>query len=286
MNPRQRFRALLDRLHVGAGGLVYLHTSFSRLAHLELTPHELIDELMAHLGPSGTLVLPSFAWNVDRSARPWKGYADYYRERPPFDVRRTPANIGLIPELFRTYPGVRRSAHYWWSVAARGPLAEEITIGQEEVVFPYGAQSSFGRLYRLPTTILGLGVTLNTTSLAPVVDHELGDEHTQAILSDRLEEGVVVDETGRRTLTRSYWLLPEVVRLIKPERVCSSTGALGGAIRRADHEGTIQFAYPFEAYFTRALALGRAAAAEQQPMPWLDAYPLRPRLSSRAVGAE
>ena len=273
MNPTaRRVRALLDELGVGAGALVYLHTSFSRLAHLELTPVDLIHGLVDHLGPHGTLVMPSFAWHRDKSARPWKGYADYYRDRPPFDVRHTPANIGVVPECFRSYPGVMRSAHFWWSVAARGPLAETITSGQQYVVNPYGQDSAFGRMHLHGAIILGLGVTLNTTSLAPVVDHEIGAGHTQVVFSPGLEGGVVVDGAGDRVTTRAYWLLPEVVRLIKPSSVVARSNGLNGHLRRADHDAVIQFAYPFRAYFASAMSLGMNAAAHQQRMPWLEDY--------------
>ncbi|MEQ1908689.1 MAG: AAC(3) family N-acetyltransferase [Vicinamibacterales bacterium] len=270
-----RLRRLLDELEVQAGDLVYLHTSFSRLRHLGLSPTAFLDVLIEHLGPAGTLVSPSFAWHLDPLARPWSGYARYYVERPVFDVRTTPANIGLIPELFRQRPGVRRSTHFWWSVAALGPLAEIIIQEQEDVTHPYGHNSAFSRMHRHGVKILGLGVTLNTTSLAPIVDHELGDRHTQRILSADLEEGVVVDTEGRRIVTRAYWLLPEVVRLIAPSEVFDRAQGLDGRLRRVDEGATIQFAYPFQAYFVSAMRLGTDAAVQGERMPWLRRFPLR-----------
>jgi aminoglycoside N3'-acetyltransferase len=269
-----RLRTLLDELGIHAGQVVYAHTSFSRLAHLEVTPLGLIDALVEHLGPDGTLVMPSFAWHLDKSARPWKGYADYYRERPVFDVRHTPANIGVVPELFRTYYGTERSAHYWWSVTACGPLAATVTRDQHAVVEPYGPESAFGRLHAADAIILGLGVTLNTTSLAPVVDHELGLRHTQVLFSDTVQEGVVIDHRGQRLVTRSLWLLPEVVRNIKPSAVFSQSAALRAVLRRADRGDVIQFAYPFKAYFAAGIELGLEASTRGDRMPWLADYDL------------
>ncbi len=230
--------------------------------------------MLHRLGPSGTLVVPSFAWHLDPHARPWKGYADYYRTRPIFDVRLTPANIGTVPESFRRRPGVLRSAHYWWSVAAHGRLAEVITSNQETVVHPYGPDSAFGRLHRLGVKLLGLGVTMNTTSLALVVDHVLGDRHPQRVLSEELQDGVVVDEHGCRVTTRSYWLLPEVVRLIKPSVLMERAAALRQAVRHADHGETMQFSYRFSDYFDEGVRLGLEAAAQGSPVPWLEQYPL------------
>ncbi|MBX3168036.1 MAG: AAC(3) family N-acetyltransferase [Candidatus Eremiobacteraeota bacterium] len=251
---------LLERLEVPVGGLVYLHTSFSRLRYLELSPNEFIDSLLDYLGPQGSLTMPSFSWNVDPSERPWKGYADYFHGHYVFDVRNTPANIGAVPELFRQRPGVRRGLNYWWSVAACGPLADELTHAQEEVEHPAGPDSSFGRIQHHGGWILGLGVTLNTTSLAFLPDFALQNRY---FVTPEPLRGPVIDEQGRQLETWSYWVLPESVRYIRPEAVC---GQGFEAMRRCDHEGVIQFAYPYAAYHERALSFGL-------PSPWWEALP-------------
>ena len=254
---------LLERLEVPVGGLVYLHTSFSRIRYLELGPHEFIDSLLEYLGPQGTLAMPSFSWNVDPSARPWKGYADYFQGDQSFDVLHTPANIGAVPELFRQRPEVRRGVNYWWSVAACGPLAEELTDAQETVEHPAGPDSSFGLIHRHGGWILGLGVTLNTTSLAFLPDFELNN---RSFVTSEPRRGPVVDAKGRSLDTWSYWVLPESVRYVKPEAVCGEGFA---AMRRHDHDGVIQFAYPYQAYHERALSLSGSG----QRSPWWEALP-------------
>lgn len=258
---------LLEKLEVPVGGLVYLHTSFSRIRHLELSPDQFIDALLDYLGPAGTLTMPSFSWNVDSSQRPWKGYADYFNGEYVFDVLNTPANIGAVPELFRHRPQVRRGLNYWWSVAACGALAEELTSGQDKVEHPSGPDSSFGLIHRHGGYILGLGVTLNTTSLAFLPDFELDN---RAYITPEPRRGSVIDSQGRRSDTWSYWVLPESVRYVKPEAVCGEGFA---AMRRHDHQGVFQFAYPYEAYHRRALELGRRARAESRPSPWWELLP-------------
>jgi len=251
---------LLERLEVPVGGLVYLHTSFSRIRYLELGPLEFIDSLLDYLGPQGTLTMPSFSWNVDPAERPWKGYADYFHGSQVFDVRHTAANIGAVPELFRQRPGVRRGVNYWWSVAASGPLADELTVAQELVEHPASPESSFGRIHQHGGWILGLGVTLNTTSLAFLPDFALDN---RAFVTAEPRRGPVVDWEGRSLDTWSYWVLPESVRYVQPQAVC---GEGFTAMRRHDHNGVIQFAYPYAAYHERALNLGR-------PSPWWEALP-------------
>lgn len=262
--------ALLSRLEVPTGGLVYLHTSFSRLRNLAATPHELLECVLRYLGPGGTLVLPSFAWHLDPSQRPWKGYADYYRLRPPFDVRRTASNIGSVPECFRTRTGVRRSADYWWSVAALGPLSSMLTADQHLITHPFDPGSAFNRLWQCGAHIVGLGVSLNTTSLAPLVDHLIGARHPQQVFSSATEEGLVIDEHGREIVTRSFWLLPEVVRTIKPSEVLIRSNGLGNRLCRADDGDTIHFAYAVKDYVEHALRLAEGSLQRRERVPWLE----------------
>ena len=254
---------LLERLEVPVGGLVYLHTSFSRIRYLELGPVEFVDSLLDYLGPQGTLTMPSFSWNVDPSERPWKGYSDYFYGDYVFDVLHTPANIGAVPELFRQRPTVRRGVNYWWSVAAHGPLAEELTHAQESVEHPSGPDSSFGRIHQQDGWILGLGVTLNTTSLAFLPDFELNN---RTYVTAEPRSGWVIDHQGRRVESRSYWVTPESVRYVKPEAVC---GEGFSAMRRHDHQGIIQFAYPYQAYHQRALSLSQPGRRS----PWWESLP-------------
>jgi hypothetical protein len=272
---RRRFGALCDQLDVRRNDLVFLHISYSRVAYLELSPEELVEALLDRLGPEGTLAMPSYAWHVDKAARPWKGYADYFAQRPPFDVRHTPSNMGVVSEQFRHLPGVHRSASYWWSICAKGPLSGELAGDQARVNLPYGQDSSFGRLARADVKVLGLGVSLNTSSLAPIVDYSLGTRHPHAVFTEAPETGVVIDGDGARIDTRSYWLLPEVVRLIKPTELIEASSTLGDAIRRADEGMTIHFSYRFQAYHDEAMRLGDEAVAKGQPVPWLQQYPLK-----------
>src|SRR5277367_4796974 len=116
MSNSNQFIKVLAELNVNAGDLIFLHTSFKRLAYLNLTPQQIIEHLVERIGSTGTLVMPSYAWNIDRTARPWKSYSDYYRERTPFDVATTPSTMGFITEVFRRTPGVKRSVSSWYSI--------------------------------------------------------------------------------------------------------------------------------------------------------------------------
>jgi aminoglycoside N3'-acetyltransferase len=283
MTGVQRLNEILDRLKILGGDVVYLHTSFKRMAYLNLSPEQFIATIIDRLGERGTLVLPSFAWNLDKSARPWKGYDDYFRTRPILDIKNTPANIGVIPELFRKMPLVQRSLNYWWPICARGPLAAELVAGQDQITHPYGPGSSFDLLRMNDVKILGLGVSLNTTSLAPVADYALDGEHPHRVFTDEPQKGMVIDEDGKLRETYSFWLLPEVVRLIKPGDLITESTELHDAVLRADQDDNINFAYPYNVYHREALRLGRVAGAEGSAVPWLKNYPLHDQGERKTV---
>src|SRR5215212_2811399 len=103
-------------LGLGAGDIVVAHSSLSSFGWVEGGEDEVIDALLAVLGPAGTLCMPALS------------YGDYGPDKPPprFDPRTTPGIVGRIPERFRRRPGVKRSLHPTHSMAGTGGRADEI----------------------------------------------------------------------------------------------------------------------------------------------------------------
>ena len=269
MSARDELRFLLEDLGVFPGSLVYLHTSFRRVSYFDLEPLDFIEGLLEHLGTDGTLVMPCFSWHLDKQNRPWVGYRLYFETRPEFDVIHTAANIGVIPETFRNLAQAKRSLNYWWSVASIGPLTEQLVRDQHKVEHPYGPGSTFDLLREHDVIILGLGVTLNTTSLAFVPDYYLNNH---SFLSQDLQVGVVIDEQGVKHETKSYWVLPDAVQKVKPEVVFQRSERLRSDLRRVDRNNTVQFAYHYKVYHEEAMKLGRQAQEKGMPHPWLEEY--------------
>ena len=77
MQGYQRFNELLDHLNILRRDVVYLHTSFKRMRYLDLSGEQFLQILVERLGEAGTLVLPSFAWNLDKSTRPCLAFRCY-----------------------------------------------------------------------------------------------------------------------------------------------------------------------------------------------------------------
>jgi aminoglycoside N3'-acetyltransferase len=134
--------------------VLFVHSAFEGLTPMfRDSVADLKRALIELCGPGRTLAMPAFVfggWSFDP--------AGAYRRRPLFDARRAPSEMGLLTEVFRRHPGVRRSLHPTHSVCALGPLAEELVAGHEEDDYGCGDRSPFAAMDRHRTVILGLGV--------------------------------------------------------------------------------------------------------------------------------
>jgi aminoglycoside N3'-acetyltransferase len=157
VSPRVLTTQLL-KLGVTPGGVLVVHTAFSRVGPVEGGPSGLIASLRETIGVDGTLVMPSMSDEDDR----------------PFDAGSTPAlGMGIVADTFWRMPGVLRSDSPH-AFAAAGPDAAAITA-PHPVDVPHGLDSPVGRVYDAGGQILLLGVghDANTTihlaeSMAPV----------------------------------------------------------------------------------------------------------------------
>lgn len=134
----------LAALGIHPGSTVLMHSSMKALGIRE-TPKEFLIAFCEYLGPDGTLLLPALS------------YSSVGPDQPLFDVRETPACIGLLPETFRKMDGVIRSLHPTHSVAAKGRLAAELTKDHRLNETPVGPHSPFRLLPSVGGKILMVG---------------------------------------------------------------------------------------------------------------------------------
>ena len=87
-------------------------------------------------------------------------------QTPGYNPLTTPTRgMGVVPELFRTWPGAVRSAHPAFSLAALGPQAQYL-VADHALEEDAGDRSPLGKLYELDGHVLLLGVDhWNNTSL-------------------------------------------------------------------------------------------------------------------------
>lgn len=167
---KSELSAQFQELGVKTGDTVCLHSSLSSLGYVLGGAQTVVRSLIEILGEQGTLIMPAFSPHVS-DPQSWSDNQicenDLNKARmevPCFDLRTTPTTMGVIPEVFRNWPGTVRSEHPQVSVCASGKLAESI-ISPHNIEWGEGKGSPFERLYQLDAKILILGVGFNRITL-------------------------------------------------------------------------------------------------------------------------
>ena len=117
-------------LAVPRGGMLYVQASADWIQRAGFGTAETLAALREWIGDTGTLVMPSYPFHTT--------HLDYLESGAPFDVRRTPAAIGLLPEMFRRTKGAVRSLDPDFCVTALGADAEAIVGGGPAAPDPFG----------------------------------------------------------------------------------------------------------------------------------------------------
>ena len=169
----------LDRLGLKQSSLVMVHSSLRSIGRVADGAATVVDALLSALGPQGTLIVPTFTGQF----------------RDPgfiFDPAETPCTTGAIPNDAFRRPSARRTYHLVQTVAAIGPLADEITLagGNDG----WDAQPSMRALFDLDGWFLLLGVPYQNLTAGHFLEQELSTHRRARALSGlmRQPDGTVV----------------------------------------------------------------------------------------------
>lgn len=150
---------------VADGMALIVHSSLSSLGPVEGGVGTVVESLRAAVGPAGTIVTPTFTWQVadpdpDHVGVPDAGVRDRRAAVPTFHADLRSTGMGAVPEALRTLPDSVRSSHPQASVAAVGAHAADI-VSRQTLGFAVGRSSPFGRLHDIGGHILLVGVGHN-----------------------------------------------------------------------------------------------------------------------------
>ncbi len=212
MQASNALTRILSDLSVPRDRIVYIHSSMDWLSRAGIQIGEAIEALVGWTGGrGGTLVLPSFPFRGSHEA--------YLRTDPVFDVRRSPARVGLLNETLRRRHGVMRSLDPDLSVIALGAEAERVVGSGFTGPDPTGPDSPFQRVIGLGGVLLGLGVSFNYMNMIHVLDSRYRDRYTIRIYAETVYRARTIDREGRVHAVAKHAMLNELQIYIKPSRI-------------------------------------------------------------------
>jgi aminoglycoside 3-N-acetyltransferase len=220
---RGQIAAGLRAAGLGRGDVVMAHSSLRSMGHVEGGADAVVDALLETIGPSGTLVVPTFTFGLGRAAD------------PVFDPARHPSEMGVITEAVRLRPGARRTRHLTHSFAALGAHAGEIAGVQGAAAF--ACDGPLWQLVDFDARILLLGVSYLRCTFFHIIEYMVQAPYRYwRDVEARVRE---LDGTERPLPTRHFVLRPgspdnDLNRLgaLLEERRLVTVGAVGNAIAR------------------------------------------------------
>jgi aminoglycoside 3-N-acetyltransferase len=183
-------RQSLAALPFGSGDVVFCHSNIGYFGRLAGNPGRselceiFFDALMDRLGPSGTLIVPTYTYSFPRG--------------DTFDPGTTSSGMGLFAEWVREHPDSRRSADPSYSIAAIGANAVFHTADAPENSF--GPGSHFHRLRDAEAKLLKLNHPGCT--YIHYVEREFGVPYR----FDKSFVGTLLENGDRRASRSTIWV--------------------------------------------------------------------------------
>lgn len=188
----------LRRLGVRKGDILLVHSSLSMLGWVCGGPQAVILALQQTVGDKGTVVMPTHSGDWSDPAE-WahppvpEDWIPIIRDHmPSYDPKMTPTRgVGILPECFRSFPGVIRSGHPQVSFASWGKASEAVTA-DHPLTPQMGMDSPLGKLYLGGAKVLFLGTEFDTCT---------GLHLAETLIPEmvRKRAGTAVLEDGKRT---------------------------------------------------------------------------------------
>lgn len=263
---------LLAALGVPRNRVLYVQSSADWLQRAGLHAPEMLSTLIDWVGSDGTLVMPSYPFHST--------HAEYMASSPVFDARRTPARIGLLPEMFRRSPHVVRSLDPDFCVCARGAEADAIVGTAPAEPDPFGPDSSYQRMLDRGATLVGLGVSLNTNSFIHVIDSRAGCQYPVPAYEENEFATTAIDGDGLSRVVRRVCLRPPFQQLTKPSAIGVEMQPSSTVFATLEIGGARFFRWDLNPWSAWSLSHAATQAAVGQWPCWLarlaDAFPLAP----------
>ena len=140
----EEIKTAFKSIGITMGDIIVLQSSYKGCGEIEKGPEGLIDALIDILGDQGTLLMPTYNFEM-------------WIKNRRFDIKQTPSEVGIISEIFRKRDDVGRTIHPIHSLAVWGKYKREFESMNYRNSF--GRNSIFSKLkkYNALYVTIGLG---------------------------------------------------------------------------------------------------------------------------------
>lgn len=150
---------ILKRNNIQIGDNIFLHvdafvTAFLKGNSVENKIETLINGITNYIGPTGTLVLPTFTYSSTKNE--------------VYDPDQTQSQVGIVTEYFRKRKNVIRSSNPIFSVASVGKLSENFKNSSASDCF--GDGTCFDLMFKNNFWIVTLGCSFDRVTFIHYVD--------------------------------------------------------------------------------------------------------------------
>lgn len=132
-----------------SGSVVFIHSSMTEFYNYKGTPEEFITKIINVIGYNGTLIMPAY---------PKSKFQNLNNNEVDFDLRNTKSGAGYLSEIFRKYPGVKRSINLQHSVCAIGKYADFFTSEHHKSETAWDEFSPYYKMSQVNTLVFALGL--------------------------------------------------------------------------------------------------------------------------------
>jgi aminoglycoside 3-N-acetyltransferase len=151
-------------LGIKEGDTLLVHSALSSMGKVDGGPATVIRALLDLLGEEGTLVMSTLTmWDK------------------AFDPEKTPSAVGIISEVFRKMPGVKRSLHPVHSVAAFGKNAEYITADHDKCETGCGEGTPYLKLREFDAKVMLLGVDMDRNTIMHSLEEAIDAKYLRTL---------------------------------------------------------------------------------------------------------
>jgi aminoglycoside 3-N-acetyltransferase len=120
--------------------------------------------------------------------------------------------MGLVSEMFRRRPGVRRSVHPTHPVLVWGPRAEWFVGDHPGCPFPCGPESPFDKLAAVDGQAVFFNVPFANFTFFHYLEHLVAGQLPFALYTPEAIDAAVIDHAGERRIVKTHAFTPDAIR--------------------------------------------------------------------------